>query len=205
MIRRAIHATLLERLTQAGVKGVAIDILLAEPDRADPAGDEVLARAIAKNGKVVLPVIMEASQSGQLREVAPAEPFAAAAAAVGHVHVELDAARAVAEAAAAQIPYPAIAKPSIGIDFKHAEKVQVILANTPEELVDGYERIAATGDRAIFQEVIPGGDDALWTVGSFSTNGGQAVGTFCGRKLVQRPPIFGTCRVGEARWRGCGR
>ncbi|MCX7158487.1 MAG: CHASE2 domain-containing protein, partial [Proteobacteria bacterium] len=43
--RRAIHATLLERLTQAGVKGVAIDILLAEPDRADPAGDEVLARA----------------------------------------------------------------------------------------------------------------------------------------------------------------
>lgn len=108
--------------------------------------------------------------------------------------------REEAEAAAAQIPYPAIAKPSIGIDFKHAEKVQVILANTPAELVDGYERIAATGDRAIFQEVIPGGDDALWTVGSFSTNGGQAVGTFCGRKLVQRPPIFGTCRVGEARW-----
>ena len=89
--RRAIHATLLERLTQAGVKGVAIDILLAEPDRADPAGDEVLARAIAKNGRVVLPVFMEASQSGQLREVAPAEPFAAAAAAVGHVHIELDA------------------------------------------------------------------------------------------------------------------
>ncbi len=108
--------------------------------------------------------------------------------------------RAEAEAAAAEIPYPAIAKPSIGIDFKHAEKVQVILANTPAELVDGYERIAATGDRTIFQEVIPGGDDALWTVGSFSTNGGEAIGTFCGRKLVQRPPIFGTCRVGEARW-----
>ncbi|MGI9117544.1 MAG: hypothetical protein ACR2JV_07905 [Gaiellales bacterium] len=108
--------------------------------------------------------------------------------------------RAEAEAAAAQIPYPAIAKPSVGIAFKHAEAVQVVLANTPAELVEGYERIAATGDRAIFQEVIPGGDDALWTVGSFSRDGGQAIGTFCGRKLVQRPPIFGTCRVGEARW-----
>lgn len=108
--------------------------------------------------------------------------------------------REEAEAAATQIPYPAIAKPSVGIAFKHAEAVQVVLANTPEELLDGYERIAATGDRAIFQEVIPGGDDALWTVGSFSTGGGHSVGTFCGRKLVQRPPIFGTCRVGEARW-----
>ncbi len=108
--------------------------------------------------------------------------------------------RAEAETAAAQIPYPAIAKPSIGIAFKHAEKVQVLQADRPEQLVDAFERIAATGDRAIFQEVIPGGDDALWTVGSFSTDGGRAVGTFCGRKLVQRPPIFGTCRVGEARW-----
>ncbi len=108
--------------------------------------------------------------------------------------------RAEAEAAAAQIPYPAIAKPSIGIAFKHTEKVQVLQADRPEQLVDAFERIAATGDRAIFQEVIPGGDDALWTVGSFSTDGGTPIGTFCGRKLVQRPPIFGTCRVGEARW-----
>src|SRR6185503_16162731 len=38
--RRAIHATMLERLTEAGAKGVAFDILLAEPDRADAAGDE---------------------------------------------------------------------------------------------------------------------------------------------------------------------
>ena len=89
--RRAVHATLIERLTDAGVRGVAMDILLAEEDRADPAGDAVLAKAIARNGKTVLPVIMESSQSGQLREVMPAAVFAAAAAAVGHAHVELDA------------------------------------------------------------------------------------------------------------------
>ncbi len=89
--RRAIHATVIDKLTEMGVKGVAVDILLAEPDRADPAGDEALARAIKRNGKVVLPVIMEASSSGQLREVLPSPVFAAAAAAVGHVHIELDA------------------------------------------------------------------------------------------------------------------
>lgn len=88
--RRAIHATLLERLTAAGAKGVAMDILLAEPDRADPGGDEALARAIRKNGRTVLPVIVESSQSGLLREVLPAAMFAEAAAALGHVHIELD-------------------------------------------------------------------------------------------------------------------
>ena len=88
--RRAIHATLLEQLTAAGAKAVAFDVLLAEPDRADAGGDEALARAIRRNGKTVLPVIMEASQSGQLREVPPSPAFAAAAAAVGHVHIELD-------------------------------------------------------------------------------------------------------------------
>src|SRR3954469_16796982 len=89
--RRAIHATVIDRLTEMGVKGVAVDILLAEPDRSDPAGDEALARALKRNGKVILPVIMEASPSGQLREVVPSPVFAAAAAAVGHVHIELDA------------------------------------------------------------------------------------------------------------------
>ena len=77
-------------MTDAGVKGIAIDILLAEPDRADAAGDEALSRAIRRNAKAVLPVIMEAAPGGQLREVVPARLFAAGAAAIGHVHVELD-------------------------------------------------------------------------------------------------------------------
>ncbi len=88
--RRAIHATLLDQLTAAGAKGVAMDILLAEPDGADPRGDEALARAIRRNGRTVLPVIMESSQSGLPREVLPATMFAEAAAALGHVHIELD-------------------------------------------------------------------------------------------------------------------
>lgn len=108
--------------------------------------------------------------------------------------------REEAELAAQQVPYPAIAKPSVGIAFKHDSHVQVLRAENADELLDAYDRIAGTADRVIIQEVIPGGDDALWTVGSFSANGGRPVTTFCGRKLVQTPPLFGTCRVGEARW-----
>jgi predicted ATP-grasp superfamily ATP-dependent carboligase len=54
----------------------------------------------------------------------------------------------------------------------------------------------------MFQERIPGGDDCLWTVGSYVDAGGRALGVFCGRKLLQAPRGAGTCRVGEAVWDG---
>jgi len=50
------------------------------------------------------------------------------------------------------------------------------------------------------QELIPGGDDTLYTVGSYLARDGRALGLFCGRKLRQTPPGIGTCRVGEAVW-----
>jgi predicted ATP-grasp superfamily ATP-dependent carboligase len=50
------------------------------------------------------------------------------------------------------------------------------------------------------QELVPGGDDALYTVGSYLARGGRPLGVFCGRKLRQTPPGVGTCRVGEAVW-----
>lgn len=88
--RRAVHATLLDRLTAARPLAVGLDMLLTEPDRGDPAGDQALADAIRRNGRIVLPVFMELAHSGALRPLAPAAPFASAAAATGHVHVELD-------------------------------------------------------------------------------------------------------------------
>ena len=50
------------------------------------------------------------------------------------------------------------------------------------------------------QELVPGGDDALFTVGSYLDRNGRPLGVFCGRKLRQTPPGIGTCRVGEAVW-----
>ena len=50
------------------------------------------------------------------------------------------------------------------------------------------------------QELIPGGDDELYTVGSYIDAAGTVLGLFSGRKLRQSPPGIGTCRVGEAVW-----
>ena len=50
------------------------------------------------------------------------------------------------------------------------------------------------------QEVIPGGDEELYSLGSYLAADGEALGLFCGRKLRQTPPGVGTCRVGEAVW-----
>lgn len=50
---RARYAQLLERLHLA--KAVGIDIVFAEPDELDPAGDRKLAQAVRKHGKVALP------------------------------------------------------------------------------------------------------------------------------------------------------
>jgi len=53
---------------------------------------------------------------------------------------------------------------------------------------------------AMVQELIPGEDDALYTVGSYVARDGRPLGVFSGRKLRQTPPGIGTCRVGEAIW-----
>lgn len=88
---RRRHAELLDRLAAAGVRAVAFDVVLAEPSRDDPAGDDRLAAAIAANGRVVLPIIVEQhGVGGQLLETLPLPAFARAAAGLGHVDIDLD-------------------------------------------------------------------------------------------------------------------
>jgi hypothetical protein len=88
--RRAVHATLLNRLTEAQAKAVGLDIILTEADAAAPRSDAALAEAIRRNGKVVLPVVQMTWGRGWLEERAPLPMFAEGAAALGHAHVELD-------------------------------------------------------------------------------------------------------------------
>lgn len=103
-----------------------------------------------------------------------------------------------ARAAAAEIPLPAVMKPSLGAGFKAIHHRPLIAAETVEQLVDGYR--AGAGFEPMLQERIPGGDDCLWTVGSYLAGDGRPLGVFCGRKLLQMPAGVGTCRIGEARW-----
>ena len=92
--RRALHAQLLDTVAQQQPRAIALDILFNEADLDYPADDALLARAIAANGRTVLPVLQrsqgslhQSSQSGQTD--LPLPLFANAAAALGHVHVAL--------------------------------------------------------------------------------------------------------------------
>jgi CHASE2 domain-containing sensor protein/signal transduction histidine kinase len=88
--RRAVHATLLDRLTSAGARAVALDLILSEADPRDSGGDRALALALRANGKVVLPVLLE-GERGSLRETRPVAEFVESAAALGHIDSEIDA------------------------------------------------------------------------------------------------------------------
>lgn len=88
---RDVHADLINKLTDMGAQAVLLDLILSEPDRDNPASDQALVDAMAKNGHVYLPVHVEQLRSGgQLIEVLPHSSFARAAAGLGHVDLELD-------------------------------------------------------------------------------------------------------------------
>lgn len=83
---RRVHAKLIDRLTAAGARGIALDVLLTEPALYDPEGDALLARALDRNGRTVLPVFAESADGANATiELPPIPEFAAAAAALGHV------------------------------------------------------------------------------------------------------------------------
>lgn len=104
----------------------------------------------------------------------------------------------MADAPTAELGFPVLVKPSDPIGFRRAFGRQAFRCETPEELEKAFDR--ARPHDPIVQEWIPGGDDELYTLGSYVARDGEPLGLFCGRKLRQTPPGVGTCRVGEARW-----
>ncbi|MEE4378622.1 MAG: EAL domain-containing protein [Candidatus Competibacteraceae bacterium] len=88
---RQIHAAVVDRLTTAGAKAIALDIIFAEPSITDPRDDERLAQAIQDSGRIILPVLPEQRHvDGPLIEILPIPALRAAAEGLGHVDVELD-------------------------------------------------------------------------------------------------------------------
>ncbi len=88
---RRNHAQLLDHLTRMGARAIGIDILFSEQQKNDPQSDVLFARALARNGKAVLPVApMQLTPDDPISELLPLPEFALAAKAIGHVDVELD-------------------------------------------------------------------------------------------------------------------
>ena len=103
-----------------------------------------------------------------------------------------------ARGAAEEIGLPVLVKPEHPIGFKLRFRRQAFRCETLDEVEDAYTR--AEEFAPMVQELVPGGDDTLYTIGSYLTRDGRPLGIFSGRKLRQTPPGIGTCRVGEAVW-----
>ncbi len=92
--RRAIHATLVERIAADKPRALALDIILSEPDAVGQSAvkvdaDALLADTLRASGVVVLPLIIE-SGAGVAREVPPIPVLASAATRQGLIGLELD-------------------------------------------------------------------------------------------------------------------
>jgi predicted ATP-grasp superfamily ATP-dependent carboligase len=105
---------------------------------------------------------------------------------------------AEARAAAQELGLPVLVKPSDPVGFKRRFRRQAFRCASVGEVEDAYAR--AEEFEPMVQELVSGGDDQLYSVGSYLARDGAPLGVFCGRKLRQTPPVIGTCRVGEAVW-----
>jgi predicted ATP-grasp superfamily ATP-dependent carboligase len=101
-------------------------------------------------------------------------------------------------AAADELGYPVLVKPSTTEGFKRRFGRQAFRCATGDEVERAYAE--AEEYEPLLQELVPGGDAQLYTLGSYLAADGEPLGLFCGRKLRQTPPGVGTCRVGEAVW-----
>ena len=105
---------------------------------------------------------------------------------------------AASSSAADELGYPVLVKPSSTEGFKRRFGRQAFRCETRAEVEHAF---AEAGEyEPLVQEVIRGGDEELYTLGSYLAADGEPLGLFCGRKLRQTPPGIGTCRVGEAVW-----
>lgn len=93
---------------------------------------------------------------------------------------------------------PVLVKPGDQTAFRRRFGVKAFPCATRAELEESFER--AREFRPFVQEWIPGGDETLYTLGSYLRADGEALGLFSGRKLQQRPRGIGTARVAEACW-----
>jgi predicted ATP-grasp superfamily ATP-dependent carboligase len=101
-------------------------------------------------------------------------------------------------AAARDLRFPLVLKPRNSPEFRRRFRAQVLEVRTEEELRAAWAAAAAYEPQ--LSEVIPGGDDRIWTLGSYRDATGRPLASFTGRKLRQWPPRFGTARAAEARW-----
>ncbi|MGD9696548.1 MAG: hypothetical protein AB7V42_12945 [Thermoleophilia bacterium] len=100
--------------------------------------------------------------------------------------------------AARSLRFPLILKPRNAPEFRKRFRTQVFESEDIDQLRRHWE-LAAPYEPQL-SEVIPGGDDRFWTLGSYRGANGERLASFTGHKLRQWPPRFGSSRASEAQW-----
>ncbi|GAA4031870.1 CHASE2 domain-containing protein [Actimicrobium antarcticum] len=86
---RQLHARLIDRLGAANPRAIGLDVILSEPEQAPRLGDAALQAALARNAKVVLPVVMSNTLTGHHASL-PIPDLAGAAHKLGHIALNID-------------------------------------------------------------------------------------------------------------------
>jgi predicted ATP-grasp superfamily ATP-dependent carboligase len=97
------------------------------------------------------------------------------------------------------IGFPCIFKPVESLAFKERFQRPVLKIGSHDELEAVYERVSDCGT-LMLQEIVPGDDDELWTLGSYLDAESKPLALFTGRKIRQHPRTFGTARFAESVW-----
>lgn len=101
--------------------------------------------------------------------------------------------------AAAQMPFPAILKPSVPLAFRRRLGKKAVRVETAAELERVYEPLQGFGT-LLLQEFVPGGDDCVFGSGWYLNADSVPLAQFVWRKLRQHPRTFGEGRFGESVW-----
>jgi predicted ATP-grasp superfamily ATP-dependent carboligase len=124
---------------------------------------------------------------------------AAHAACVGTPRTAFLHSREDVERAAHSIPFPAIMKSADHLAMRRRHFGKVVRVDSATDLPTAYARVAECGN-IMLQEIIPGGDDRLYTLQSYLDVDHQPLAMFIRHKLRQHPRDFGVCRFGESLW-----
>lgn len=87
--RRAYHAALIDRLDRDAPRAIGLNLFLTEDDALLPSDDQFLAGALARSGKVTLPLMMQNVNRKPVL-IKPVPTLERGARNLGHVHLSVD-------------------------------------------------------------------------------------------------------------------
>jgi predicted ATP-grasp superfamily ATP-dependent carboligase len=98
-----------------------------------------------------------------------------------------------------EIGFPAIFKPVESLAFKTRFRRHVLEIASRDELLRVYDKVRDCGT-LMLQDIIPGGDEELYSLGSYLDAQSRPLAQFTGHKLRQHPPRFGHVSMAVSLW-----